>query len=154
MVCDALNVVTMLGCYLIHAHVFRAMRRKLRHCFAKLNNFNPRTRVGCDLRSARSADMSLFQSTHPCGVRPALSFPGFAFRSFQSRTRVGCDSFGVRNLLGQFISIHAPVWGATGRYCPVCDLIGSRAVPNIPLLLSKVDNWTSFLARKVRGFDV
>ena len=30
------------------------------------------------------------------------------------------------------ISIHAPVWGTTGHYCPACGLIGSHAVPNIP----------------------
>ena len=51
---------------------------------------------------------------------------------FNPRTRVGYDR----------------------AHCPACGLIGSHVVPNIPLLLLKVNNWTSFLARKVRGFDV
>ena len=33
-------------------------------------DFNPRTRVGCDLNSLYLASSSRFQSTHPRGVRP------------------------------------------------------------------------------------
>ena len=57
--------------------------------------FNPRTRVGCDPRSvAESLSVSMFQSTHPRGVRPAMS---------------------LRHTAGVLVSIHAPAWGATGR---------------------------------------
>ena len=59
----------------------------------KIVDFNPRTRMGCDYtifdRAFRS---SLFQSTHPHGVRP---------RS------------GGQRLCHILISIHAPAWGAT-----------------------------------------
>ena len=57
------------------------------HCF------NPRTRVGCDIRPFSSPSRAfLFQSTHPRGVRrhrgPAADHePGF-----NPRTRVGCDA--------------------------------------------------------------
>ena len=40
------------------------------------------------------------------------------------------------------ISIHVPVWGTTERYRPACGLIGSHAVPNIPLAIG-LDNRTS-----------
>ena len=36
------------------------------------------------------------------------------------------------------ISIHAPVWGTTGRRCPACGLIGSHVVPNIPRCYQKL----------------
>ena len=79
---------------------------------------------------------SLFQSTHPRGVRPRLSADTWVVLTFQSthprgvrqlgfllikinlnfnpRTHVGCDGYRVfssdRPIL---ISIHAPTWGAT-----------------------------------------
>ena len=55
--------------------------------------FNPRTRVGCDLRiDHHGALSSLFQSTHPRGVRP--------YRA-------------VETWFNFHVSIHAPAWGAT-----------------------------------------
>ena len=58
--------------------------------------FNPRTRVGCDSDGwAQGATLPQFQSTHPCGVRQH-------------------DAILCR--VGRTVSIHAPVWGATGRY--------------------------------------
>ena len=48
-----------------------------------------------------------------------------------TRTRDPCVTGRCANQL-RYISIHAPVWGATGRHCPACGLIGSHAVPNIP----------------------
>ena len=78
--------------------------------------FNPRTRVGCDYCMPKvTFVMALFQSTHPRGVRRALSGRGSITCRFQSthprgvrlhfhaislpegagfnpRTRVGCDS--------------------------------------------------------------
>ncbi len=65
--------------------------------------FNPRTRVGCDqdLRSW-SVAISLFQSTHPRGVR----------RVAEALQRVSV-----------VISIHAPAWGATSsRKATVFDI--------------------------------
>ena len=32
---------------------------------------------------------------------------------FNPRTRVGCDKLGVFDVNPNFVSIHAPVWGAT-----------------------------------------
>ena len=61
-------------------------------CFGALSNcFNPRTRVGCDNQPQRTQTGERFQSTHPCGVR----------------------RFCPIGLPAQFVSIHAPVWGAT-----------------------------------------
>ncbi|MGZ7236658.1 hypothetical protein ACXWOK_10710, partial [Streptococcus pyogenes] len=50
--------------------------------------FNPRTHVGCDIqmRTIKKAG-SLFQSTHPCGVRRWVKIKGYE---------------------GFYISIHAP----------------------------------------------
>ena len=81
--------------------------------------------------------LTLFQSTHPCGVRPLLSLVMQNRRSFNPRTRVGCDfppsvnkywrmGFNPRTRVGcdfsgfaplfvLIVSIHAPVWGATKR---------------------------------------
>ena len=56
-------------------------------------HFNPRTRVGCD--------------------RP--NKPGISSREhFNPRTRVGCDAAcRAADVVTDFISIHAPGWGAT-----------------------------------------
>ena len=83
--------------------------------WAKSYSFNPRTRVGCDPRSAlNSAPWAKFQSTHPRGVRQARhsqrrpvgqfqsthprgvrrsrgSVSSTASACFNPRTRVGCD---------------------------------------------------------------
>ena len=81
------------------------------------DGFNPRTRVGCDLRLAlkqdhnllgfqsthprgvrrrpgsRASTSNLFQSTHPRGVRPAAAIRANRNRRrFNPRTRVGCDA--------------------------------------------------------------
>ena len=102
------------------------------------DGFNPRTRVGCDMCpcEVRRLAKSLFQSTHPRGVRRVgMTALGWVF-SFNPRTRVGCDQTanpvggvvllfqsthprGVRPgerdqaALVQTVSIHAPAWGAT-----------------------------------------
>ena len=98
-------------------------------------NFNPRTRVGCDLLGKPVfvlSDISIhapvwgatcplvthwtrweFQSTHPCGVRPELQVKAPKVANFNPRTRVGCDfKMAVLKQVKE-ISIHAPVWGAT-----------------------------------------
>ncbi len=59
-------------------------------------DFNPRTPVGCDLHQLDvQLNIIKFQSTHPSGVRLGV--------------RRACDG-------QQFISIHAPQWGATTPY--------------------------------------
>ena len=57
------------------------------------SSFNPRTRVGCDVGGLHGlSSLSLFQSTHPRGVRQDAR-----------RHRDGAGG----------VSIHAPAWGAT-----------------------------------------
>ena len=76
----------------IHAPTWGATRAEVSHPWP-LDNFNPRTHVGCDSRAFRSPRAYiLFQSTHPRGVR-----------------RSDEGDRGVERA----ISIHAPTWGAT-----------------------------------------
>ena len=92
----------------------------VRLCFAPnalaVSRFNPRTRVGCDGHefgdlflsnevsihapvwgATRGDDpvshRSMFQSTHPCGVRPKSVSLVKPCRGFNPRTRVGCDPY-------------------------------------------------------------
>ena len=76
--------------------------------------FNPRTRVGCDSQSQSHANNVVFQSTHPCGVRQQLGFRVSGSYGFNPRTRVGCDFVAPGCAFAAIVSIHAPVWGATG----------------------------------------
>ena len=103
-------------------------------------DFNPRTPVGCDPDSHTvTASGSIFQSTHPSGVRPGDGVVSFYCQDFNPRTPVGCDFlfkptagegtyFNPRTPVGcdvigavaaiivtLNISIHAPQWGATDR---------------------------------------
>ena len=80
-----------------------------------INYFNPRTHVGCDSRrTSVRRGVSLFQSTHPCGVR--LEHPDFHQLLFGFQSTHPC---GVRPTHRKYfqeilkISIHAPMWGAT-----------------------------------------
>ena len=78
-------------------------------------SFNPRTRVGCDLkRGTCTAEQYQFQSTHPRGVRHDMMRSWTPLASFNPRTRVGCDRDMARQP-GDWltVSIHAPAWGAT-----------------------------------------
>ena len=102
------------------------------------SGFNPRTRVGCDVGGLHGlSSLSLFQSTHPRGVRRAVVLRALAAVGFQSthprgvrparccrwrprspgfnpRTRVGCDPASEHHPGGMdAVSIHAPAWGAT-----------------------------------------
>ena len=54
-------------------------------------DFNPRTPVGCDLTLRVGETASLFQSTHPSGVRPSGWPRRVRRRNFNPRTPVGCD---------------------------------------------------------------
>ncbi|CDZ25089.1 hypothetical protein CCDG5_1997 [[Clostridium] cellulosi] len=59
--------------------------------------------------------MGEFQSTLPCGERPKPEGHTWeSFANFNPRSRVGSDFMQAIDLEAKFISIHAPVWGATG----------------------------------------
>ena len=76
----------------IHAPVKGATPSVL-NVFFHVNNFNPRTREGCDNGLVRYPRIPL---------------------DFNPRTREGCDErFGLFIVPGIHISIHAPVKGAT-----------------------------------------
>ena len=102
------------------------------------SDFNPRTPVGCDsITGIKPGSTSLFQSTHPSGVRPKhpliheravhisihapqwgatrnLILFGLCPQYFNPRTPVGCDHSEIHSCHFSFyISIHAPQWGAT-----------------------------------------
>ena len=100
-------------------------------------SFNPRTHTGCDIEELVSKKVhSLFQSTHPHGVRlmppkkkskektvsihaptrgatilvrPVITIPV----CFNPRTHTGCDLFGWLLWGIDDVSIHAPTRGAT-----------------------------------------
>ena len=78
-------------------------------------SFNPRTRMGCDQQLTHVKDSSsLFQSTHPHGVRQHH----FGWLSwvwlFQSTHPHGVRRTIPNNTKYTFVvSIHAPAWGAT-----------------------------------------
>ena len=143
----------------IHAPAWGATRRAS-WSSKVVTGFNPRTRVGCDpmsyiivnahntvsihapawgatSRLVVAVSWSMFQSTHPRGVRRYR--PGAARHDpgrFNPRTRVGCDLQGAvarhaqevfqsthprgvrrdhisKSPRSMTVSIHAPAWGAT-----------------------------------------
>ena len=59
--------------------------------------------------------MIRFQSTHPRGVRQAMTFQTTVDKNFNPRTRVGCDHVEAVPTPEIIISIHAPAWGATRK---------------------------------------
>ena len=67
--------------------------RRIPRAGALCSDFNPRTRVGCDFHLRAGARRSKgFQSTHPRGVRPREAIAVHSlFQNFNPRTRVGCD---------------------------------------------------------------
>ena len=113
------------------------------------DHFNPRTRVGCDLRLRHHVCIAVVISIHApaWGATTRSIFPASRRRYFNPRTRVGCDDFtwitavvnvyfNPRTRVGcddtgrshhppQRISIHAPAWGAT-----ICAGRASRAAAN------------------------
>ena len=57
-----------------------------------LLGFNPRTHVGCDwVKVDLLVYMVVFQSTHPCRMRPETAIEFTPPKSFNPRTHVGCD---------------------------------------------------------------
>ena len=77
-------------------------------------DFNPRTRVGCDLNSLYLASSSRFQSTHPRGVRLYHKMEQKCCKRFQSTHPRGVRRYNAGAVrFTPAISIHAPAWGAT-----------------------------------------
>ena len=77
--------------------------------------------MGCDLLICQTQAQATFQSTHPCGVRRNSFCICALLPCFNPRTRVGCDITSWRDLKTPDVSIHAPVWGATGHGCHVAS---------------------------------
>ncbi len=80
-----------------------------------INNFNPRTREGCDICYNLHKEMiNVFQSTHPRGVRLSVFVVFKNIELFQSTHPRGVrlQPF-INNLTALEISIHAPARGAT-----------------------------------------
>ena len=88
--CDVFFISTRFTTYVsIHAPVWGATRKTCPNL--KKLGFNPRTRVGCDLRPTKHQHKLVFQSTHPCGVRLKPCQSNSPTNCFNPRTRVGCD---------------------------------------------------------------
>ena len=87
--------------------------------------FNPRTREGCDDRSATYFKLTEVISIHAPvkgATRTAGNIPG-PYRDFNPRTREGCDGTALDVAYApEGISIHAPVKGATAvQRRPICQ---------------------------------
>ena len=119
----------------IHAPTWGATRR----CYLTPSSatcFNPRTHMGCDhyrltvtfpegefqsthphgvrhYTTCRIWKVYKFQSTHPHGVRLLIMRRVRWRRSFNPRTHMGCDAMKGYEQSGEYVSIHAPTWGAT-----------------------------------------
>ena len=125
-------------------HLFQSTRPRgarhvlLRNTPVNMRSFNPRARVGRDLRlQSILHKVNMFQSTRPRGARriyckvitrrwrvsihaPAWGatqmFPilRISSSSFNPRARVGRDHRGITPSAQRYdVSIHAPAWGAT-----------------------------------------
>ena len=79
----------------IHAPQWGATRHNMRR-ISRWKHFNPRTPVGCDaLPKSLPVNGSLFQSTHPSGVRLSNCCWTLRIANFNPRTPVGCDATGI-----------------------------------------------------------
>ncbi len=91
--------------------------------------FNPRPRVGGDVRSPCTPSTATgFQSTPPRGGRHYSTGqfePGEAFQS--TPPRGGRRPYALKRLALHYVSIHAPAWGAT----PIAGLISLADVVSI-----------------------
>ena len=101
-------------CISIHAPAWGATCAFLLHQ-TLFNNFNPRTRVGCDHRVQECGILELIISIHApaWGATPYRVLGRATCNYFNPRTRVGCDKREFSNSCAAEISIHAPAWGAT-----------------------------------------
>ena len=101
----------------IHAPAWGATpaSRRLR---SRCCRFNPRARVGRDLRAyGNGPQVTLFQSTRPRGARLDPDHVSSNRQKFQStRPRGARLSTSYTGLQSFVVSIHAPAWGATP--CP------------------------------------
>ena len=97
-------------------------------------HFNPRTPVGCDdMLFPAFFSCSLFQSTHPSGVRRICLTEITSIMEFQSTHPSGVrQALGIKNLPLKMISIHAPQWGATLVTSPV-EPLRSNFNPRTPV---------------------
>ena len=116
-----------------HPH---GVRRCADSCQSRRRSFNPRTRMGCDIKHClamyrlyrfqsthphgvrliippKYINRLVFQSTHPHGVRPQALRHETTTGCFNPRTRMGCDLRKAQALQKLKVSIHAPAWGAT-----------------------------------------
>ncbi len=93
----------------------RGVRRLCRSANSGTLDFNPRTRVGCDARvGCETMPPFAFQSTHPRGVRPTQVDHIIPHKGFQSTHPRGVRLISASTFCASdFISIHAPAWGAT-----------------------------------------
>ncbi len=79
--------------------------------------FNSRTHMGCDSSPGLNGNfVSVFQFTHPYGVRLLLHEAICTLTAFQFTHPYGVRRSGT-NFINSLVlvSIHAPIWGATGR---------------------------------------
>ena len=95
----------------------------VRRYSAPFKHFNPRTHVGCDeVRVCKVFYLEQFQSTHPRGVRRLKISDLRSVYDFNPRTHVGCDDIvHYVTVLMIIISIHAPTWGATRDFAGMFD---------------------------------
>ena len=92
----------------------RGARPTLRVTTFSKASFNPRARVGRDLKcSGEAVCRAGFNPRARVGRDTTGSLQTPTVRSFNPRARVGRDCGVVARLLAGKVSIHAPAWGAT-----------------------------------------
>ena len=69
-------------------------------------------------------ESDMFQFTHPYGVRLIIKFKPGHYKSFNSRTHMGCDFRRNAATFISYVSIHAPIWGATRSAQVIALLVG------------------------------
>ena len=115
--CDAIDSRWCgLHCVSIHAPVWGATKNRQLNRFASVVSIHAPV-WGATKGWVRRIAGNLFQSTHPCGVRPANMWSYMVAFWFQSTHPCGVrqSSFSADNRPYN-VSIHAPVWGATASH--------------------------------------
>ena len=100
-----------------HPYGVRPPGQVVRRGMAAVRSFNPRTPTGCDFTmDERASDPLCFNPRTPTGCDHVGTQSAAAQLGFNPRTPTGCDLrfFGV-STKGSFVSIHAPLRGATNR---------------------------------------
>ena len=107
-----------------------------------MRDFNPRTPVGCDLRTRPATCWTrYFNPRTPVGCDGGIRQADARTRNFNPRTPVGCDRPVRGCVYGFAISIHAPQWGATvGDICFMGGNVFQSTHPSgvRPILLASV----------------